>query len=558
VSGPRDRPTSPDADAVWPKANLPDRAGAEDGDRWPGESPQAEGPQGAAGDWSGWPSAAPVPEELLPDDAELPVSDPWAESWDSDAAEPALGKPQQTPATELPSEPLVERAAVQQPDRATGTQVFSTSWAAPVPSEAEPGSHLDPAGGPVRVSLGQASEADGQVHSEPVRPSTAEQAVPWLIGVILLLAGMVIVLLALIFAGDESLGAALPSGSDVTRIASVEPAATAVETSTPRPTPTPTLTPTSVPSATSSQAAVATEDATPTPIPVPAYGPLEMVYQGRSAAGAPIYLLHRDFTKDEKTQTVLARDAALDVRRFAWSPDGTVGAGLLSDVVVSIELGKQKRQLALGVETITFGDDASTVYAVRITRDGGKDVARVLAINFKSEKETVLARVSYPRPPAGGEAPVIKAQLSDEGGPVRLYWVDGALRLWVRGAGTWDVDPADGATTALADDARPTLWSPSADQRITTAFEDGATTITLLDDADEVILATTVKGRVSHLRWAPDGRRVAFTVNTSASGGRVLQDLFLWDLNDKPPTRLTATGAAFGAEWRGAPPLWMD
>ena len=36
--------------------------------------------------------------------------------------------------------------------------------------------------------------------------TTAEQAVPWLIGVILLLAGMVIVLLALIFAGDASLG----------------------------------------------------------------------------------------------------------------------------------------------------------------------------------------------------------------------------------------------------------------------------------------------------------------------------------------------------------------
>ena len=63
-----------------------------------------------------------------------------------------------------------------------------------------------PAAGDIRTTLGQPEpELDDELLEEP---TTAEQAVPWLIGVILLLAGMVIVLLALIFAGDASLGGA--------------------------------------------------------------------------------------------------------------------------------------------------------------------------------------------------------------------------------------------------------------------------------------------------------------------------------------------------------------
>jgi WD40 repeat protein len=282
-----------------------------------------------------------------------------------------------------------------------------------------------------------------------------------------------------------------------------------------------------------------------------------MVYQGRSAALAPIYLLHRDFTKDEETQEVLAQDATLDVRRFAWSPDGTVGAGLLADVLVSIEPGQDKRQLADGISTVTFGADASTVYAVRVTQDGANDVATVLAINFASEETTELATASYPRPSISEEDALAEAQFGDEGGTVRLYWVDGGtLRLWVLGAGTWEIDPGDGATTELEEDDRPTLWSPEGDRRIRTAFEDGSSTVTLLDDADEEILTITIGGRVSHIRWAPDGERVVFTLGRSAEGGGVLQDLYLWDLNEEDPMRLTATGAAFGAEWRGTQSLW--
>ena len=284
-----------------------------------------------------------------------------------------------------------------------------------------------------------------------------------------------------------------------------------------------------------------------------------MVYQGRSAALAPIYLLRRDFTKAEDTQEILAQDSSVDVRRFTWSRDGTVGAGLLADVLVSIEPGKEKRRLADGIVTITFGEDASTVYAARITEDGANDVATVLAIDFVSGDTTELASPTYARPDVEAEEPLAEAQFSDEGGAVRLYWVEGGtLRFWVLGAGTWEIDPSDGAITELEADARPTLWSPDADRYIRTAFEDGSSTITLLDQRDEEIVTHSVEGRVSHLRWSPDGERVVFTVGRSASGGGVLQDLFLWDLNEADPMQLTATGAAFGAEWLGTQALWRD
>ena len=406
------------------------------------------------------------------------------------------------------------------------------------------GTQLDPVVGRIRVSLAQQAQAEAEAEEE--RPSTAEQAVPWLIGVILLLAGMVIVLLALIFAGDASLqgGGAVPSDSGL----AVLPSSSAASAE-----PTPTSSPVT------SASAAPSEAPSPTLPPVPEYGPLEMVYQGRSAALAPIYLLHRDFTKEEDSQEVLAQDSSLDVRRFAWSRDGTVGAGLLADVLVSIEPGEEKRRLAEGISTITFGDEASTVYAVRVTEDGDNDVATVLAVDFESGDATELAAPSYPRPTIEEEDALAEAQFTDEGGPVRLYWVEGGmLRVWALGGGTWEIDPADGTMTALEADDRPTLWGPDGEQRIGTAYENGTTSIALLDEAGDEVVATSIEGRVSHVRWAPDGERVVFTVGRLASGGGVLQDLFLWDLNEEAPMQLTATGAAFGAEWRGAQALWSD
>jgi WD40 repeat protein len=285
-----------------------------------------------------------------------------------------------------------------------------------------------------------------------------------------------------------------------------------------------------------------------------------MVYQGRAAALAPIYLLHHDFTVEEDPK-VLAQDANLDVRGFAWAPTGTHGVGLYDDLLVSIEPGKEKRQLApdQSISTVTFGPDGSTVYAVRIAADGANDVATILEIDFASGDTSELASISYARPDIGDEDALAEAQFADEGGTVRIYWMeDGVLRLWALGAGTWEIDPENGDVTEL-EEALPTLWGPDGDHRIGLKLEDEVTTISLLDADDEPEASTTIDGRVSHVRWSPKGNRVVFTVGRSTSGGGVIQNLYLWDLGDgEDPMQLTPTGAAFGAEWLGSPPLWRD
>jgi hypothetical protein len=399
--------------------------------------------------------------------------------------------------------------------------------------------------GPIRVTLAEAEPTVPGAEPEE-SPSTAEQAVPWLIGAILLLGGMVIVLLALIFSGDPSLGGVDPSGSDG-----------GVLVSDPSPSASATATATVAPSTSASGEALASAE--PTPTVLPEYGALEMIYQGRNTALAPIYLMHHDFTTTDAGQ-VLAQDAALDVRRFAWAPDGTVGAGLLADVLVSIEPGVEKRNLGGSITTITFGDTASTVYAVRWVEDGANDVSTILAIDFASGDTTELASISYPRPGPPADEPLADAQVADDGGPVRLLWLENdMLRLWVLGAGMWDVSPVDGAVTPLAADAPPPeLWSPDGEQHITVAQDAGVSTISVLDENDEVVVSTAIDGSVSHLRWSPGGQRVVFTVGLSAPNGGILQDLYLWDLNEEPPMRLTTTGANFGAEWRGSQPLWRN
>jgi WD40 repeat protein len=283
-----------------------------------------------------------------------------------------------------------------------------------------------------------------------------------------------------------------------------------------------------------------------------------MVYQGRAAALAPIYLLRHDFTSPDEPAT-MAQDPTLDVRRFAWSPDGLVGAGLLADVLVSIEPGEEKRRLGDGIMTITFGNDSETVYAVRVTQDGANDVATVLAIDFLSGDTNELASISYPRPDVSAEPALAEAQFSDEGGAIRLYWMeDESLRLWSLGAGSWTIAADDGEVTEL-EEALPVLWAPSGRERIAVSAEEGTSTLALLDADGDGRASTTIEGLVSHLRWSPDGERVVFTLGRSAEGGGVLQDLFLWDLGDgEAPTQLTSTGAAFGVEWLGATSLWRD
>ncbi|MBA4170847.1 MAG: hypothetical protein H0X68_10645, partial [Chloroflexi bacterium] len=94
---------------------------------------------------------------------------------------------------------------------------------------------LAPSSAAVRTSMGDSIIETDDAPDD--HPSTAEQAVPWLIGVILLLAGMLIVLLALIFAGPESLGAlgASPSASILAVVPSTSAEQRVAATPSPRP-----------------------------------------------------------------------------------------------------------------------------------------------------------------------------------------------------------------------------------------------------------------------------------------------------------------------------------
>ena len=170
---------------------------------------------------------------------------------------------------------------------------------------------------------------------------------------------------------------------------------------------------------------------------------------------------------------------------------------------------------------------------------------------------TELASVAYTRPAIGEEDALREGQFEDDGGAVRLFWIQGGiLRLWSLGAGAWDIDPETGEVTET--EGLPVLWSPGGARRIEVTETDGDSTIALHDgDGEEPVARTVISGFVSHIRWSPDGERVVFTLGRTARGGGLVQDLFLWDLIDGvTPTQLTSTGAAFGAEWLGVAPRW--
>ena len=141
---------------------------------------------------------------------------------------------------------------------------------------------------------------------------------------------------------------------------------------------------------------------------------------------------------------------------------------------------------------------------------------------------------------------------------MRLYpTADGNLVLWILGApGIYRIDPVDGSRAQVT--RIPVLWSPDAKRRVDAKVSSGSTTLQLLDVGGKATASVTVSGLVSHLRWSTDGSEVSFTFNRLSPAGRVLQDLFIWDLvNAKAPMALTSSGAAFGAQWLGAPQTWQ-
>ena len=401
------------------------------------------------------------------------------------------------------------------------------------------------------------SEADQSVQAGPEwdvrrlgerrRSTTAEQAVPWLIAIILALAGMVIVLLALIYTNGDALSGP-PAGSPVGFVDGAEPSGSGPVPGS------------AAPTAQQTASATPTSSVAPTvtPTPAPTYPPLEMVYLSRTAASSPVYLFRRDFAKKVDPKELATADQG--IASFAWAPDGTVGAALIGGStgrVVAIEPGSNKRALIDGADEITFGQDATTVYAVKVTRSGANDKAEVLSIDFASGDSKSLTDFTYPHPQIVADPLLTEAAFDDEGGTVRLYATsDGNLVLWILGApATYRIDSADGTRSEVT--RTPTLWSPDGKRRVEAKLSGGSTTLTLKNRDEQSQASVKVNGLVSHLRWSADNSEVSFTLGHLGHYGGVSQDLYVWDLvDDKAPMPITSNGTSFGAEWLGASQSW--
>jgi hypothetical protein len=255
---------------------------------------------------------------------------------------------------------------------------------------------------------------------------------------------------------------------------------------------------------------------------------------------------------------VLAQ-ADIGVSAYAWSPDGRVGAAIIGGRLVAIQPGESARALTDDIDAVTFAEDADSLYAVRVVRDGANDRARVLRIGWANGEVSQVGSVVYPRPVIGADPALREAQFIDDGGLVRIYALaDGKLAVWILGApSTYHVDPADGTIREV--ERAPVLWSPDGQRRIEVRENDnGTTNLVLRDSTGEQVAAVQVGGLVSHLRWVRSNNEVVFTLGRLSANGGVRQDLYVWDLaNRRDPLPLTSNGVSFGAEWRGVAPNWL-
>ncbi len=421
---------------------------------------------------------------------------------------PPPPEPEPEPEAEPEPEPEPERVP-QPPQRAPEVEAQLPS----PPTEASPPST-------------QFADWDLRRDGDRRRPTTAEQAVPWLIGLLLALTGIVVVLLALIFIGPE--GVPLLPSPTATASPSVRP--TPVASATPVPT------------------------ASPTPIPPPVFGALEMTFLGRATPSAPIHLLRRDFSTT--TDAVVIAEDPSGVEDYAWAPDGREGVAIISRNAVALVPGQPARPLTDAVDAIVFGDDSTTLYALRTTGEGATDRAELLTIDFATGATKVVTTITYPHTTIVKDAALKAAQFADDGGIVRLnVTTDGFVVAWIQGApAAYRIDPADGSFTQV--DHQPVMWSPDQRTRIDATEKSGTTTITLFDQAGIGVSAIAVKGLVSHIRWAATNNEIVYTLGRLVGGG-VRQDLYVWDLvNGKAPSPLTSNGASFGAEWLGVLQSW--
>jgi hypothetical protein len=394
----------------------------------------------------------------------------------------------------------------------------------PAPAPAEPGTEA----GDVETGW------DPKVYGDRRRPTTAEQAVPWLIGLILALSGIVIVLMVLIF--TDANGGFGPAPS-----ASVSAAALASASPTP--------------SLQASQSVLPSTGASPSATPGPTYGALEMVYVSRPSAFALSQLYRRDFAKSGDPK-VIAKSID-DISHYAIAPDGTVETALVAGKLYAVAPGKPLRAVTDGVAATTFGQDASTVYAVKITRSGVNDNATIFTIVFGTGKATQLTMITYKHPVVSEPSGVRAARNFDDGGEYRIFsTTDGNLVLWVDGVGQWRIDPVSGDDVAVT--RAPELWSPDGTRRIAVTESGEQSTLSLVGQSGAPTSSVFVSGLISHLRWSVSGNQVVFTVARSTPSGGVHQDIYLWDLvNKKTPRQLSTNGSSYGAEFLGARETWQ-
>ena len=156
-----------------------------------------------------WPDDGPTWPERDLDEGDR---NPWADEPRSSAFEADQPEPPRPPEPEAVFEPDSPSPWEPEPP----PSAHEPEPAPPPAYEPEPEPPPVEAGEPTTAFDG--SDWDPKVHGERRRPTTAEQAVPWMIGVILALAGIVIVLLALIFTAPEGLlaGSGSPTPSATT------------------------------------------------------------------------------------------------------------------------------------------------------------------------------------------------------------------------------------------------------------------------------------------------------------------------------------------------------
>ena len=377
---------------------------------------------------------------------------------------------------------------------------------------------------------------DVKTYGNRRRPTRAEQAVPWLIGLVLALSGMMIVLLALIFSSNEGL---LPAYGTPSPQPSVGPAAT------PRPTPTP------EPSLQPSPSG----EPSPTPVPGPAYPPFEVVFLQRTSATGPTHLFTHDFA-GQAAPVPQARDSR-GVDWYSWAPDGTKGIALVDGNPWLLNPGSTATDLTDGFDSVAYAADSITAYGLRSTLVGANDQTDLVRVDTSTGAIAVVATYTYPHPVTYRESAVKEARFADDGGFERVYVLeDGSVVVWVLGApAIYTFDPVSG--TGGTTGRMPVLWSPNGLLQAAVTDSGNDSRIAILGLAGEDRSALSVSGLVSHVRWSANSNQIVFTINRATSGGGFSQDLYAWDLHTgSAAQQLTQDLRSLGAGYRGAPEVW--